>query len=103
VEEQAEGISFLEGDLAIRMRKSVLYTMLAVATVVGMAACKEDISFLPLTVNRFAAVGRGANVIPLPTAADTLPEATAALTSNDDSTFTYSYTVVSPPCISILS
>lgn len=69
------------------MRTSVLYTVLAVALVVG-TACKGPDS-LSTDTNHFAATLRGANVVG---AADTSATGTATLTANADSSWTYAYT-----------
>lgn len=75
------------------MRTSVLYTVLAVALVVGNACAGPD-DIAPDT-DSYAGTARGANVIPVPTvAADTLAEATATFNTN---TGAWTYSVAHAP------
>jgi hypothetical protein len=84
------------------MRTSVLHTVLAVALVVGMAACKGPDTLDDTNFFNFSWVGRGANVLPRDTitadttgGADTLPTASATMVANSDTavgTITWNYT-----------
>jgi len=83
------------------MHASALHTVLpalvAVTTLIGMAACGDPASSAD-ALYRFTVVGSGANVVPQPApGADRLCAAAATITANSDSTITYSYTVTTPP------
>ena len=71
----------------------------AVIMLAGGMACSKCVDSVALALPYFSAMGTGANVIPLPTAAaDTLAKVMASLVTHDgDSTISYSYTVVTAP------
>lgn len=76
---------------------AVLHAVVAVTTLIAMAACKDPAS-APDTLYKFTAMATGANVVPEPApGADRSSAAAVTLTANDDSTITYSYTVTTAP------
>jgi len=74
------------------MRTSVLLTVLAVALVGGTACAGPD--DLADDTNSYSVLARGANVVPIPAAADTLAELSATWNA---ATGAWTYSVVTPP------
>lgn len=77
---------------------AVLHAVVALTTLIAMAACKDPDEATPDTLYKFTAMATGANVVPLPAAGpDRSTAAAVTLTANDDSTISYSYTVTTAP------